>query len=115
MQEYVVDTDTRVQTTGPVFLMKAGVPMALSEERAKAALLYGARPVSGEPQVQVDKTPSDDEIKAGIREAIKDILDSGDELTATGVPKLNQIRATVPEATPQLRDEVWAEFTDSQV
>ena len=91
--------------------MKANVPLELNERQAKAALQFGAVPVSEERSMpKKDKEKTEEEIKEEIQVAIQEILDAGDELGATGTPKINQVRRAVPEATPKLRDEVWESF-----
>jgi len=112
MTEYVVSTDTRVATTQVAFLMKADVPVELSGVRERAALMAGAMPVAGKaPEI---KEPNEDEIRERVRDAIRTIVDEGSDLNATGKPKLLEVRKYVPEATPQMRDEVWETFFESE-
>lgn len=112
MAQYVVTEDTRVATTGCVFTLKANTPTELTEAQAKAALQFGAVPVSGKPvkaEAEAEE-PTEDELREQIKEAIQKILDDGGDLSAEGVPKILEVRKYVKQATPKLRDEVWGTF-----
>ena len=111
--KYVVQEDTRVATTEVAFNMKAGEPVELSERQAKAALQFGAIPVTGD--VPKDDSPNEQEVEASVKEAIQTLLDEGTiELSMTGFPKMNQVKKLAPDATPEIRDRIWDEFFNKE-
>lgn len=110
---YVSSEDIIVSTPLVSFRMSANEPVELSPRQAKAAVQFGARPVSGIAP-SADDAPREDDVKDQIREAIQRILDEGKELSKTGVPKLLDVKEYAPDATPALRDEVWATFFEPQ-
>lgn len=114
MFKAVSANDIRVETTQVVFLMKKDVPMNLTEVQYHAAMQHGAVPVAEKEEPAPPPEPairSEMEIKEDIQVAIQTILDEGGELSKlTKQPKIGEIRKTVPDATPALRDEVWGEY-----
>ena len=103
----IVKEDTRVETTSHVFFLKANTPTELTESQYQDALQFGAQPASLADKLPEPEKPVGDTIKE-IHAAIQTMLDEGqDFLTNTGVPKMSSLRETVPEATPELRDQVW--------
>jgi hypothetical protein len=110
MYKAISREDIRVATSQYVFLMKADEPVELTEGQFQAAMQFGAVPVTEDVPPAGPQERDVVEIKEDIQVAIQTILDEGGDLSMSGMPKIVQVRTLVPDATPALRDQVWATF-----